>query len=307
MSGFDIEQVKRWHWIVIGLLLGLSLGYAYAASEADGFTRGRTQISPMNFEQALHQRPKQGKPWLTDIVVYPRRDGQLVQMNMLTNEDKTNSGPGEWVYRPYEMYAPKPYKPYMTPQGRWPWRNNAQRQAPSPDYTVLSYLQDVAKNNNRMSFRYGWWKEPRVTGALWTLGSVVVVGGIWPTVLKLLIGAGFGRKKEPEAEYDLDRFKSEEAAKAPVASAADDTKLRSRVEEIEQELMSNLRTAQAGGADQEGETAAPIRTLSAGPLAGGTIGAAPEKDRNYKGEFYPVAHPSTKRAGDGGTKTPRGQ
>ena len=68
-----IEDFKRWHWIVIGLVVGLVMAYMRTTlvtpDETSSYRRG---ISPFEFATNL-RRPVTGNgfPWVSDIVVYP--------------------------------------------------------------------------------------------------------------------------------------------------------------------------------------------------------------------------------------------
>ncbi len=294
-----VEDLKRWHWIVIGLGLGLALGYANARPAEHRMPKARQLLPPLEFEQALHAPAVGGNPRIKDIVVYPVSDGLLVRMNLLTSEGGFGGGGGgdKWNYQPAEIFALKPYKPYIPAQGLGRWQHsvnpNTPRKAPAPDYTVISYLRDVAQRNNKVTFRYAWWKEPKYVMAYWTLGMLVMVGGVWPFVLNLLIGAGFGRKKEPEPDYDLDRFKSEEQAKVATVSAADDQELRAHVDQLDHDLEASISGSAPASAEEQAQAPAAIRTLSAGPVTDQTP-ATPPEDKDYQGDFYPVAKTTKK-------------
>lgn len=64
----------------------------------------------------------------------------------------------------------------------------------------------------------------------------MLIGGVWPSIVSLMVGAGLGFNKEDKGpDYDLDRFKGEEAKKpgAPQPTAADMQHLRDLESELE--------------------------------------------------------------------------
>ncbi len=268
-----IESLKRWHWIVIGALLGLTVGYSQTVVGFDPLRAEPRALAQQLFEEELHQRVN-GRPKLKNVTLYP--DGSLLlvklQRLMLADDGRT------FVYGQWQMTPPVPYRPATMPP-----RDNA------PNYTVANFLADVAGKDPSISYRFAWWATKPMTILLWTVGGLVVVGGIWPFVVNLLIGAGFGRPRPAEDEYDLSRFQSE-ADLNPAAVPNDEDGLKLKA--LEEELSKNLE----GGAFEQAPGAAspaPPMTLASEPLQP----AAPvaEEDKDFAGEFYPVAHGAKKK------------
>ena len=53
-------------------------------------------------------------------------------------------------------------------------------------------------------FTYLWWYQPGMMTVGGALAGLILIGGVWPTVVRLLVGAGLAR--EPEGpKYDLGR------------------------------------------------------------------------------------------------------
>ena len=271
-----LEDLKRWHWVLIGLLLGAALGYARVWLGDARPPAERVYVSQEWFEQELRKPPESGLeafPRVKDIEV--RRDGgdnggHVVSMQVLLRQDKHGL---EWDYRGRVFRsAGAPYKPLIAAAGA----------PPGPDYTVLDYLRDVSRADARVTFRYVWWDGPIATVALWTAGTVLVVGGVWPTVVSLLVGAGFGRAGTADSAYDLGRFKGETprpaTASVGVSGMGPDG---SGAMGPDEDLVTT-------GPPADTTPVAPVRALDGlEPVAAAPQGQQEEKD--YRGEFYPVA------------------
>ena len=173
-------------------------------------------------------------------------------------------------------------------------------QGVAPNFTVADQLKEVQKRNPQLAYKTGWWTTRPATFAIWTMGSVLVIGGLWPTLLNVIVGAGYGhprragRKLDADAEY-LARFKGDgnaQAAKAskPAVSAEEHERLRAMTEQLESKLggFGNVSApeAQAGG---EAKTDSPVRKLDGGPLELAPVAGNGDDDEiEVKGEYYPV-------------------
>src|SRR5262249_757907 len=118
---------------------------------------------------------------------------------------------------------------------------------------------------------------------------ILLVGGVWPSIVSLMVGAGLGFNKEDEGpEYDLNRFKHEEDKKKAAAAqpTAADVK---HLHDLEDELGKKLAAQAAGQPIPEDapDQAAAVRKLDGGPLQQ-VVDDKPPEDHDYKGEFYPV-------------------
>ncbi|HWE97511.1 MAG TPA: hypothetical protein VG269_26370 [Tepidisphaeraceae bacterium] len=157
-------------------------------------------------------------------------------------------------------------------------------------YTVLDYLRAAAAKNPAITYRYGWWAGRSAMLTIGTLSGLLVIGGIWPSVLNLLLGAGFGRQKNTDPDYDLSRFKGEQQ-KAPKVSAG---AAREQVEAMEARLDAELKemesevAAKAAPVSQKPQEK-PVRTLDASPMETAATKPATPGEKEFTGEFYPVA------------------
>src|SRR5712671_6590136 len=162
---------------------------------------------------------------------------------------KTNQW--EKVWHPYFYIAPYPYKPSRqfavsgtVPQIQPTLTDKLQalaekvhlKDADPPD-SALAYLKGL-KAQGRIDFTYEWWRAPRVSMAAWIAGCLVVIGGLWPSVINLLVYGTLGRPFEEKAQ--LGKASTTTAAKGPRGpTEADLAQLKALEEELEAKLAAS--------------------------------------------------------------------
>lgn len=157
-------------------------------------------------------------------------------------------------------------------------------------YTLLDYLRSAAARDPAISYQYGWWAGRNAVLTIGALSGLIIIGGIWPTVLNVMLGAGFGRKKNTDPDYDLSRFKGEQK-KTPAVSAkaageqveAMEALLDVKLKEMESEAATKATTVAQKPQDK------PVRKLDASAAEPTEPKPAATGDREFTGEFYPVA------------------
>ncbi len=284
-----VEDLKRWHWVLIAILVGAAMSYIRLGT-VDAMGEGRSS-SLWQFEQKLRQPPVKGHAWLRNIVVYPPLQSGISQMGRdgkphfpikrrvtfdLLEPLRDGSG---MAYRSYQLYVDDPYTRPI----------NGMRLG-EPKGTVLDRLAE-AKAANGVQYRYAWWMVPKWSYVLWIGGCVVAIGGVWPTLLNLLIGAGWGRppqeKEAPKRAYSSTPEPVENAKRSPSDFSQEDL---NRLDEMEKDLAGFMQNNQDQDIEQENQEA-EIRVLNAGPLESATGQQGEEQPKSYAGEFYPtIAH-----------------
>jgi hypothetical protein len=166
--------------------------------------------------------------------------------------------------------------------------------------TAVEYFAALEKESPRLKsvlvYRTAWWEIPKVTIALYAAAGFVVIGVIWPTLINVLTGAGFGPQKKPKDEYDLSRFKS---GPEPVAAVAGVSGTDQELHDLNAKMESNVadmligKTAIEEEDEEEARIIKQLETQSIDATEGAT--PEPEEDKEYKGEFYPVAKPGGKK------------
>jgi hypothetical protein len=282
-----IDELKRWHWIVIGLVLGLGLAYARTGMEPEV---GRNNIIEFLNDVSLRVDPKIG-PIVRSIVVHPpTEDFRGQRLNLVTYQRLCRSRDGkrtEW--RNEQFIAESPFRGFAS---------------------VGEYLAALKKENPAISYRNAWWDRAPAQYAMWTGGSVLAIGILWPNVLFALMGAGYGPKRDPNAKKEsLFSYKSRPepqlAAAKPRVSAADEQKLRDMTDQLERNLAA-VATHHGDHAPAAAADPAGIRKLDGGPLEVAPAQTAANDDEiEVKGEYYPVLiHHKKQRAESNGDAPP---
>lgn len=158
-----------------------------------------------------------------------------------------------------------------------------------PAYTLADFLADAKRQNPSLEYGYQYAWDPRFAYPGAVLASLIVIGGIWPSVLALLIGAGFGPAQKET--YDLSRFKGGAEEKKPARAGpteADQAKVRELADELEKKLLAEAGAR--GVAEGAGASAdeAPVKELVMAPVEA-PVEAKAEVSKEYGGEYYPVA------------------
>lgn len=155
-------------------------------------------------------------------------------------------------------------------------------------YSVFDYLQSARAQNPRLGFRYAWWAGKAARLSIWGMGGLILVGGVWPTLLGLLSGAGFGRARAASDNYDLSRF---QGGPAPTATPKNSSSDPQRAREVEQALDAAIQAVTA----QLASAPPPIMPKPAATpisLSSNDAEERPSKSTpapQFSGEFYPVA------------------
>lgn len=284
-----IEDLKRWHWIVIGAIAGLLLGFVYSGLEPAKPGRSISQDDFRGLATRLSQsEATKDQPLVRNVVVYPPEMGaygkpvHLVRLEWLHHEQ---GKPGSYAYMPAHMNAEVPFV----------------RNGSNPQNSVIDFLAQAKQQNPKLDYRMAWERNPTTLYAMTTIGGVVLIGGVWPTLVGLLVGAGLGRAPDPKAGYDLDRFgKFDAKDEAEALGVVNEKKTVSEDEKAELDAMVRKLEQSVGGGGVSGASAAsdsphqhePIRQLSNKPLETATpVARTPEEEKEFAGEYYPVARP----------------
>ena len=193
----QLARLPRWNWVIIGLVAGLAIGLT--RTQADGPLygldvqgSGLLLSDQQQFEDGLVQ-DYNGIRLFSDPVVYPHwvpnSTGGKTLVYIVSGrywdgrpQERGNQTVAEW--QPRCVITHTPYRPKIGIAG--------------PDGTTIQQYPSVRDLLNALSKRYGiqyryaWWAAYPVW--TWTLGGLLLVGGLWPSLVNLL---AFGTLRRP--------------------------------------------------------------------------------------------------------------
>ena len=267
----QVQDLKRWHWLIVALVVGLALSYVWSAFE---WEENHPTMSQRDFEAGLTV-PYGTQGHLQRVTVMPLGvDGAY---KVIAEQMRNTDTRGEMIFTPRAFRADVPYKAGL-------WRGEGEEYP-----NVLEFLKKAKEISPEVKYRYAWYRETWAVFMLCTGASVLLIGGVWPSVVSLMVGAGLGLQREAKGpEYDLSRFKSEPPK--PSQRHEPTPEEIAHMRELEAELERKLEAQRLGmpvPEDQPAAKEAAPRQLDAGPLEAAAI-QKNEEEHDYKGEFYPV-------------------
>jgi hypothetical protein len=306
----QIEDFKRWHWMILGLIVGLMFAYMWQDHDVVGDKSYQlAEIKQNVFERdAMSKSRESGQSILQNIKVEPPvKDymGKSIQIVIGKRLRYSPKDQKEYLV-PFYYYAALPYTQHFAVPKAPPLPAGA---------TVLDYLNNAKTANPLLRYRFAWEYQSQWYPVLWGLGGLVVIGGIWPSILRLLIGAGLGRPpksaEEKENEDYLSRFGKGKKEPQPVLAAKGPTEDDNRrLDEMNNAMESQLAAAgvfaTAGAAAASSDDSAVgtpvIKPLTGAPEPAVVAEAAvhqeeTEEERHKRfaaGDFYPVARGAKK-------------
>lgn len=331
----DLQDLKRWHWMLIGLLAGalwgwsqLSFGPQLSGGSYEGFEHDllATRESP------AIRNSDDGNMCIIDICVHPpvadeTPDTRAVPTTMRTAKpriqwvtgveyhDRLIRDPKNWFLikdhkpftKPFLFKAPVPYQPkdpredfvatklpfsprpfYRLP----PTTKGYERPAVTSYPSITDYFDELNRKYGAgtVKYRYAWWESGLAVMTMYPLGGLLLIGGVWPTVLGLMVGAGFGSKRKKE-EFDLGRYKAVSAPAGPKGPLVTD-KDREQLAAMSAELEKNLQATAASATPR----AVADTTPAVAKLEGGALQETkkPQEAHSAKsfgadtGDYYPT-------------------
>ena len=285
----QLDQLKRWQWALIGIIVGLMIAYVRTGVEPDNSVSMSLSVREFSQEVGVDDLPG-NRQRIEDIVLHPpsdpaesayRKAVQIVTFKRAVFDEQRKG----WVYKPAAIKVELPFKA--------PGRDGG-------DYggSFENYMKAVQGENKAVTYQFAWWEIPKYQYAIWTAGCLVIIGGAWPTIVNVLVGAGLGPQKKEE-DYDLERFGKgkQEKAKAPSGrrgmTAAEQSQLARMTENLESDLAPS-GAPRTGGVMAVAATEQPVRKLD-GKALEVVVTQKEEEDKEYKGEFYPVAKSGQKK------------
>jgi hypothetical protein len=323
----DLLDLKRWHWMLIGLVAGAlwsasRLFYGFDLPNDDGpvtLQRNFAWLLVATERAPAIVLDEGSNIYLSDLQLHPpvtdaepgagratKASGTPVQWVTGTlHRHRFRQPMSEWSTSPFRYKAALPYVPspvYDPITQDWIMAGRAkptvgyQKPQQATYATVQDYLKEVHRKYGPsvIPYRYCWWETRAAILTIYPLGGLVIIGIIWPTLLALLTATGLATKKHADG-YDLSRFKgtSKPTGHAPARSTALTAEEEQRIATITAEYEKNLQPAGDRPPMTTASTAAEpvVRALSG---AESSEQASPRKAapaKNYgadAGDYYPT-------------------
>jgi hypothetical protein len=275
----DIAYLPRYVWIIVGVLMGAFGGYQWSSvsDTMDGIARA----SQIRFEQDLTMKDQSGNPLIKGIVVHPPQysPADHGNVNIVTYKRLAQDRAGKhwWIDKCFIATIP-----FVPMNGAIPG---------TPNMTVETYLLEMAKQNTGIRFNNGWWMKPQNAMMIGAVAGLVLVGGLWPSLINLMIGAGFGPKREKKAAslWGVKNKKAKEKAK-PVVSAEQ----MQQVADITAAYEQNIGTAgiaidtPAPAAKIPDPEVRKLQTAGVEEVKPAIPTPGSDDEIEVKGEYYPV-------------------
>jgi hypothetical protein len=306
----DLQELKRWHWMAIGLLVGglwagTQLFYGITVDDGDPDTlEGPFDMAVMATKEApsFVDFFDNGNVYVTDLHVHPPGTDTSVdadrghpnQAQWITGtvgRRRFKRGTQEWSTKPFKYKAAVPYVAnkkydYITtdwvPYGRFKPVAGYVKTKPVSYPTITAYFDALNKKfgPNSVRYRYIWWEERWAVMTMYPLAGLLVIGGVWPTILQLLVGAGLGKKQKAD-DYNLDRYSGKTAAAVMKPTGLTEAD-HQQIEAMEAALEKNL----------EGFVLPAAAPASPAPPAAIRKLEAEEANTSKKGDQQPTAEKS---------------
>jgi hypothetical protein len=279
-----LAALARWHWMAIALVVGTLVGLVADATDSQFYgvdVQGYGMLlgDQERFESALIQ-DYDGVRLFSNPIVYShwerQRGGQWKRTYIVCGQywdgrERMKDGKvvAEWL--PRCIITQAPYKPRL---GIGEANSTILHEYPS----VVEFL-DALHGAYKVNYQYAWWTVHPVMMSM--VGCLLVIGGIWPTLINLLAYGSLTRPPQVKAIslWNI-RGSSSASRKSPYAarSPAD--------EELDASAVSDQGPPPIPEANSD---AAPVRTLSSAPLV--IAPNHPGESRSYGADdedFYPT-------------------
>ncbi len=291
----QIQDLKWWVWVMIGLVVGLGLSYSYANWDHSLEYRAGTDSDFQRDLLARRRVSEKQLPVIAGIRLHPTVDPDSTRVTY----QRLNVQSGQANYQMQELITRKPYLVESSNKSGFGRRNAA------PD--VRAYLEGVqaANPNSGLVFSHAFWEEKGWTYVIVTTVSTVIIGGAWPLLLRVLIGAGLAKpprrtKKIQKNRLTTDRTRPNDST--PSTKQADDLAAvtASYENRAESAIDEDQQIAGAIAMAENSKNTPEIRELAGAPVTSESpVKPREEENKQYEGEFYPVARASAPSGDDG--------
>lgn len=275
----SVHSLKRWHWLLLGAVLGLLLGVGREWTLRDLSHYGESLNGFEVLERGL-ARPASDAPVIRNVRVHRQvlqagNAREAVHLVCGQYRDTQPDSAGELRWHPFVFVAGIPFHP--------PGTASESNDLPgSPSATVLNFLSEMRLKYG-LRYTNAWWDTyPKLT---WLLAAVLTVGVLCPTLIDLWFYGRLIRPAEPKG-IDLSGVRQPPGPVSPQPQAATTT---GELESLESELAQFLTDP-----PQESQLASPraVAVLSveaAEPAPPTPPQTGPREFAARQDDYYPTA------------------
>lgn len=294
-----IEDLKRWHWMLISLVVGLALAYVYSGLAAEGGPSNRRTIAPGEVINRIGWSTKvksgQDMPIIRNLRIYPPVENKnLVTLEefIVSTDRATGQRTGEYQERQFVAEIP-----FVLGRGK----------PPTETWTIRDELAKRQERNKKIEFTYVSLAATPWVYAVCMTASFLLIGVIWPTVQNRLQGAGYGAP--PRQKQETISLSKSRPSKPSVSTPMKKGPTQADLDQLDavtaryQQNVAGMASASAGESKSGLAVAEPPkqRKWETGPLEVKEAPKPTEEDEvEVKGEYYPVLihHKKEKHEGD---------
>ena len=146
-----LDDLKTWHWIIIGLFAGLIVGAGLTLNPPRADNVLRPPISLDQFTAAV-QQSIDGELSIRNITIGPIENGQQLVTGEYLNEK----------FRPFALYIEVPFTA-----------------ANVHAISVQQYLKAASQLNAGITYNVAWWQADWFILTACGLAGLILIGGIW--------------------------------------------------------------------------------------------------------------------------------
>jgi hypothetical protein len=306
----QIERIRRWQWCVIGAGLGaLVAAVTLASGPREAWDTHNNTGGPQILEKQLLQRTDPSRRKVAGV--------RNVKLHPAIEMPLPGVREGNTAFASYEVLLRRDKDPVKCDVVPRVLILEQQTHAKSvvgdlKGLTLQDYLAKLKAFTDKankehpgavftFTYRSSWLETAKGAFTVYTLGGFVLIGLIWPSVLRLLVKAGYGSGATDDA-FDLSTYKpgrGESAKRRPTVTQADADELARLEAELEAKLRSGEVGATAASSDDQAATGAgaggpkkpAVPVLDAGPLEVAKDTARPAQPKGFgadQGDYYPT-------------------
>ncbi|HEY4312828.1 MAG TPA: hypothetical protein VGN12_25485 [Pirellulales bacterium] len=264
-----MRNVKATRWMLWGICIGVLLSLMRMTDEPEESGQFVRMLESSRFFRSWPRRTSSGMPIVRNVLVYPKSDGHYC----LTGDILESLSDGRSCYMPFQLRLPA-----LIDIGD------------GSSVTLSEYAKYLEREDRPVKYTVAWWTTPAMVWVLWTGGSILIIGVIFPAILRLLYSVP--ATEEPETAYDLERFSLGNDAPQTVGPEKPTEQEIAKLDATIRQLEARVQPIGPSGTHDKTALGAPP-SLAVVPLSGyeePIVAVEPDvRPRDYQGEYYPVA------------------